>query len=201
MSFYENSSIHPSDELFLQTTPDSDYRITSRGKEGHLASLRSVGALERGSYHELPSSFAPSFGWSTKIELCWNRIGHGTNFTPPSSMRQSGHDFQGSKSDVRKARSDFPSSQELKKMISSGWAWTLVFIAFLKNFEIQTGWIWALHVAPSQGVSSEGFEIRICLLQGTLRWRHLKRCFDFEKNKRKWKFCGWDTSAGGFGIF
>ena len=118
MSFYENSSIHHSDELFLQTTPDSNYRIKSMGKEEmHLVSLRSVGALERDSYYELPSSFAPGFGWSTKIELCWNWISHSTSFTPPSSMRQRGHDFQGSKSDVGKARLDFPSSQELKKLI------------------------------------------------------------------------------------
>ena len=51
MSFYENSSIHHSDELFLQTTPDSNYRIKSMGKEEvHLVSLRSVGALERDGY-------------------------------------------------------------------------------------------------------------------------------------------------------
>jgi hypothetical protein len=54
-------------------------------------------------------------------------------------MRQRGHDFQGSKSDVRKARSNFPSPKEAPKMVSFSWAWSLVFIDFLKNFEFQTG--------------------------------------------------------------
>ena len=33
-----------------------------------------------------------------------------------------------------------------------GWAWALVFVEFSENFEFQTGSIWTLHVAPSQGV-------------------------------------------------
>ena len=74
----------------------------------------------------------------------------------------------------RKARLNF----KVQKELPLGWAWSLVFIEFLENFEFQTGSIWALHVAPSQGCYFDFFEK---IKMGNLWVRHLSRIWKFSK--------------------
>ena len=173
MSFYENSSIHPSDELFLQTTRESNHDIYEiKRKEGAPCVLCSFGTLEMDGYQRLRSSFDPGFKWDTKIDPRLNRIGHGTSNVDASTF-----------------------STEPK-----GGAWIPKFKIVFKRKSRRISK--SKRSSPRLGVGPciyslfWKFWISNRLQSEPSMWRHLRGMLFWFFWENKMEICGWDTSAG-----